>query len=611
MVGCRASNVTPRAAAPPRRRECGGLHLDTSTLHWQATGVDDRARVRNGWLPLLLAAGAVAQGTVHTVVQGRVLGPLAEPLRDVEVWATTLPATDQRFASARTDGDGAFVLAKVPRDADLAVLATAPGHTTGRAVVLAGDGPPCAPVQLRLWEAIAIRGRVLDAAGVPIAGAGVLGTRDFAAFDGEFVSPEATSDAQGDYELRGVPIGDYVLRAWARGCLLRQFWYTATADEERVLHLERGQGGVLTVSAQGLSPAAAAATRVRLSAPFLLPGAMTTGVLDDLGRWQATGLIDLPWTVALSAPACVFVPREQNARIGVGLSFTAWPEPSLPLRGVLRGPDGHGLPGLTIVRDQGRHQGHGVPAEMAAVTDAAGCFRLTLPLREGEAFSVHLADSPWVLQQDKEPQHRGFLTRDWLSHFEGTADPKQDLQLHAVPAAFVRAHVVDQDGAPVPFLRAELLDRMDKRAPEWSVMACSVTGPDGTVAFPGVAAIGDQVRVHAADSRGAGVSAPFLLAAAQLQRIELQLQRPGTVEGTVVSAAGGPLPGARVSLCEGGEPGDRLTTVPADRQGRFRFVGVEPGSHRLVLDRGRQVQQLGTVEVPAGGVVHADLRAGR
>ena len=63
-------------------------------------------------MALALGAAAMAQGAQPAagVVEGRVLGPLGEPMVSVEVWAADWNTPMQRLAQTRTDGEGMFVL---------------------------------------------------------------------------------------------------------------------------------------------------------------------------------------------------------------------------------------------------------------------------------------------------------------------------------------------------------------------------------------------------------------------------------------------------------------------------------------------------------------------
>ncbi len=74
------------------------------------------------FLSLLVASlGAQAKEPAATAppagrIEGRVLGPLGEPMRAVAVWAAIPGELDRALARGMTDGEGYFVLAGVSLD---------------------------------------------------------------------------------------------------------------------------------------------------------------------------------------------------------------------------------------------------------------------------------------------------------------------------------------------------------------------------------------------------------------------------------------------------------------------------------------------------------------
>lgn len=189
-------------------------------LRYRATFGTVRAQATN-------ASDAAHRGRV----EGRVLGPLGEPMVAVEVWAALWPQLDDVIARTRTDGDGYYVLPKLPLRT-ISVFATSRAHTVGYGSATLSTNQQVAGENLRLWPASGVRGRVLDADGAPVADAIVLGTRDFTWFDGRFRSPETRTDAEGRFELAGIPIGQQVLRVWKQGYVMREHWLFSVDDAE-------------------------------------------------------------------------------------------------------------------------------------------------------------------------------------------------------------------------------------------------------------------------------------------------------------------------------------------------------------------------------------------
>jgi hypothetical protein len=87
----------------------------------------------------------------------------------------------------------------------------------------------------------------------------------------------------------------------------------------------------------------------------------------------------------------------------------------------------------------------------------------------------------------------------------------------------------------------------------------------------------------------------------------------GSVAGRVLSADGRPRAGIEVVIrdCDpatGAQTPGHVALVPTDRDGRFRFVDVLPGGHRLVLRAGSKDEVLQpVVTVAAGGTVAQDI----
>jgi protocatechuate 3,4-dioxygenase beta subunit len=571
----------------------------------------------------LACAGAAAQeGAANGVVEGRVLGPLGEPMVGVEVWRADWQTPDQVIARTRTDGEGMFVLGKVP-PRTVSLFASAPGLTIGQEGVLLSPEQPRAGATLRLWEANTLRGRVRDADGKPVVGAHVLGTRDFTFFDGRFQPPEARSDAAGRFELPGVPAGDCVVRVWAEGFVLRESRLTALADAEVEVALERGDGVQLPIRVDGLPAGVQPTTAVwiygmRGGSGFNLPRVMEHGALDGAGRFRLAGLPDAEWHVEPTSPDYTFDPRSVTAKAGApvpDLLFRATRNGSLRLRGTLRGASGEPLAGEQLICRTKRSQSMNGGTPGRATTDAQGHFAMDAPLAEGEPYSLHLVNSKWVLLQEKVDGMKGLYDARYLVRYEDVADPGRELALAAVPAALVTAKLVDVDGRPVPFQWTELQERRANRMPEWMEMAYATSARDGSLAFSGVHGGTGDLRVHTEGIGGAGASDVFTLDTGDHRELVVRVQRAGVIEGRVLDGKGRPVPAARVSLrnhdvATGQQTDGGWSNVPSDRQGRFRFVGVAPGGHRLELDtmlHGARVVATPVFAVAPGATVVQDV----
>ncbi|MGE3172988.1 MAG: carboxypeptidase-like regulatory domain-containing protein [Planctomycetota bacterium] len=464
--------------------------------------------------------GAAATPAGHA--DGVVLGHDGAPLVNVEVVASSDRRGADVLTRTRTDGDGMFVLRGLPANGCW-VLATAPGLTRGLTRAWLSPSQPGDFVPLRLWQANTIRGRVVDPDGAPIAGAHVLGSKDHARFDGRFVGAETHTDPDGRFVLDGVPIGDFVVVAWAPGFAMQYRSFEATAPLDGIeVHLPRGGGTTLTVQVEGLPAERAASCRASIlplhddtGLPML--SCIEDAALDGDGRIVLAGLMDAEWRVQLTAPGFTFAPRRQASRLGD--------------------------------------------------TDVAMHFRA----EPGEAIP---------------PPHR--LT-------PGPHDP------------IVRARIVDDDDTPIRGAHVELQVYRDGWHPPWSTVAHGIADRHGRAVLSRAAAQGSAMRLRVQGLFGFGIAELPHIASDDPRDAVVRVRPPGRVTGTVRGTDGAPLAGMRVRLRRDdlptGETGGRHTSVPTDRQGRFVFVGVAAGGHRLTVDD-RPGQ---AVDVPAGQVVEVDL----
>jgi hypothetical protein len=296
------------------------------------------------------------------------------------------------------------------------------------------------------------------------------------------------------------------------------------------------------------------------------------------------------------------------------LVFTATAIGSVQLRGVLRSADGKALAGERLVcrTKKSPSMSGGTPGE--ATTDAEGRFVMNAPLVAGEPYSLHLVASKWVLEQQKGADTTGSWDSRYLVRYEDKADGARELSLVAQPAALVTAKLVDENGRAVPFAWTELQLCRRQGSPEWTAMAYGTSRRDGTVVFPGVHSVPEDLRVRTEGSAGAGSSDAFHLERGERREMVVRVQRAGTVTGCVLDASGKPVPGFRVSLrnydvATGRQVDGGWTNVPTGRDGRFVFVGVAPGGHRVDnLRTGEGARASEVFEVRPGATVDVQLR---
>ena len=556
---------------------------------------------------LVLAAGALAQKPVATV-HGRVLGPDGLPMANVEVQAKVRHDDDAAVAKTRSDGDGMFVLPRLPDDRGLWITAQAPSHTPSMARAELSPELCHAGVELRLHEANTLRGRVVDPEGRPVAGAHVLGTKEVMWFQGGTTAVETRSDADGRFQLQGVPIGDCVVRAWAPGFALREYWLTALVDSEITFPpLLRDGATTLVITTEGLRPDEAANAEVSVQATRGGSGVSMPKVLGGMplaadGTCRFVGLPDAEWHVEVSLPGVTFDPRSVRTKAGdrrPELKFRASRDGSLLLRGRLTDAGGKPLAHETLVcrtqRSQSIHGGR--PGR--ATTDADGRFTLDAPLVVGEPYSLHLAGSLHALVQAKDDSMRGGHDLRYLVRWEDVADPTRELALVAAEVAKLTVTLRNADRQPVPFTRLQL-----QRVGEFlqaNDIEYATTTRDGVASFPGVHGTEFDVVVIGSGPAGSVRSEPFQLEAGRHEQLELVATAPGRVEGRLVDAGGTPLAGVRVDLSivdptTGQSRRGIGSGVPSDRRGRFVFTGVAAGRYQVLVGLRAKTDGLGFSE---------------
>lgn len=584
-------------------------------------------RVRRIAALLVLAAAAVAQDAQPPDgrIEGRVLDQQGEPAPNVEVVATGLHAPTEILGRGRTDADGVFVIARVPNDAPCRVHAEVPGHTTALATAWLGPDAPDAAVHLRAWQARTVRGRVLDQDRRPIAGTAVMGSKDHLDMCSAFVPPEVTTDDDGTFELKGVPIGDCVLVAFQNGYAMRQHWLDTADDADVTIVLRRDGGLRLAVQFEAL-PEHARPTLHLLprhgNSSFAMLECVRAPRLDADSGLVLDGLLPATWHVIPWCDGIVFEPRSAEVTPDLrdkALTFRA--VDAVLVRGVLRDEQGRPLVGRRLAASPSvAHAYRSVQTH--AVTDAHGRFELRAPVLPQEAMQLQLCDRSHVLDQRDgaiDPSNPRWNPRSTM-RWQTLPVTDRELELVAAPAARLEARLVCDRGRAVPYERATLLVENDVGwAQIWAPVADATSDSGGRVTFPGVRAFDSLVRIEAHGPAGSGTSEPFLLRTGDNATVTVELQRPGRVDGVVRDQRGTALAGVRVA-CGNNDPetgrplSGHRSAVLSDRDGRFVFVDVPPGGHQLHVGTRRRADGKARTEtfvLPAGGTATIDVTATR
>ncbi|MFT4513060.1 MAG: hypothetical protein ACI91B_001762 [Planctomycetota bacterium] len=535
-------------------------------------------------LPGQELSSSVTQDPVHATgtVEGIVRGQDGEPMRNVEVFAATAYFGGEELARSRTDGFGMFVLGRLPSTV-CHVFARAPGTTTATAPALLSADNPHVAVNLRVYEANTIRGRVVDGGGKAIAGAMVMGTKEGARWSGGLQQAETHTDADGRFELPGVPIGLSVFRIWKPGYALRPYWLTTSEDAELAVTLGRNRGMQFHITTEGLSKEAVAAVRVSIRASqgysgFALPSDLARGSLNALGGLELWGLPRAKWHVSLSHPKFFMHPKEISTEPddrNRTMHFVGSASGGAVVRGTLVDSKGKPLAKQELLL-------HRYNVSLRTATDEHGRFSMSTTLADGDNFRLSLVGSGYVFSQDKHEGMDGFRSPYRWAQWEASAGPNREIALVAEPAVRVTGTLVDASGAPMQLVPAQLQINHGGR---WGLLASATTRRDGTVQFPGVQATEDECRIFVSSAGVGDCLLPQLRAGVQ-KGIRAVFSSPGVVKGQLLDLQGEPVVGESVLLGDyatdnGKGTANMNTWVPTDRQGRFVFPTVAPGYHFL------------------------------
>lgn len=228
-------------------------------------------------------------------IAGRVVDQRGRPVAEAEVFALRDPVTVNsvertlkgRKPAATTTADGRFTIQDLLPGTPVHLAVRAPGFLAG--LVRAVRPPTAQPLVIRLEPETTLAGRVVDDRGDPVAGARIelrwqaTLPEDAEIRLGEPVFRTARSEADGRFELRGIPTGGANLSVAAQGFVAREgieveLPRPAGAGELRV-ELDRGallQGRVTTATGEPVP-----AVRVGLGS--------ATATTDDDGLYWLEG----------------------------------------------------------------------------------------------------------------------------------------------------------------------------------------------------------------------------------------------------------------------------------------------------------------------------------
>jgi protocatechuate 3,4-dioxygenase beta subunit len=509
-------------------------------------------------------------------VTGTVVDVTGSPVVGYRVIARPQPShTRLEGAPARRDvqcDDGRFTVEDLV--ADTYVLSVvAPGREpAGLSNVVVRSGAVADVGEIRLATGGIVRGTVVDATGVPVAGATVRAAPPRRMMGTLGAGAETASDAAGTFELRGVPTGSARITAhhpeYAPGVAMVEVESTGgPADVQVVLrrggrlegHARHRDGspvmgsvmvqplgtGSLPLTAADLVPVAADGTfavdhlpagRVRI---VLMSGrgrsggperqveveeGRTAAVAFDLREVLVTGRI-----TRAGAPAPgLRVSLRDDRTLGIA-----------PLPAGRPAPGGEGGAGLT--REDGTYELLAAEPGRVLVTVEAADGSLRLPLRTAEI--------PDLARHTLDLDFAGVV-------LAGTVVDERTDRPVAHATVFAEAHEQHTDGRSVS----------------------AITNPDGRFQLDVAAG---RYRVSVRADGYAAASADVEVQPAGVSDVRLPLPRGATVRGRVVDPSGRPA-GDGLVRAIASTPGAGASSAPLLPDGRFEIGGLADGEYTLV-----------------------------
>lgn len=506
----------------------------------------------------------VPRAEVTNAIEVRVSDEWGRPIPAASVLASTLswdlhlamgpelvgmPAVQHK--SGRTDENGRVVLGPLEPE-EYNVVATAKGYmTTPVNGVQVAEGRT-RHVTLRLKEAFAVSGRVLDIGGQPVEGATVMGMSTTS-----WVSSLTTrTAADGSFLLDGLRSGPYMFIAWDEK--LGQVSANGESPSTGVTIRLEGTGTLKgRVRWDDGTPVTAGTVRPFQTGPFQYVYSMVLPI-------QADGTFEQPWPKGnwnLRAQAADGnMAPDQVASVTVGEVTEV--EIVVPRTGIVRGvvvdEGGQHVPSAEIFVKLGGFPP--VPSrEQYARSDADGYFEVKgLPL---EPVKLHVTHAEYAdTKIDAAP---------------ALPDKAQEQTVRLTRGATLSGRVLDASGRGVPGEQVNLVQ-------SWFEALSTFCNAEGAFAFQGVAAGTYTVTTGPYEQNARGISK----AGVQVPEggaVNLELVYPaalGRLSGEV-RMGGAALAGAEVTVQDDRGP-DMATRTRCDESGRFAVEGLQYGRVRVV-----------------------------
>ena len=538
------------------------------------------------------------------LVTGRVVNGEGDPVTDFEVFANSQGAAFWAAGSAQRqsvhDEEGRFVLDTL-HEGTWTLEVRAIGYGRSAAVEVRLPAEDDGELLVTLAPPAVAKGVVLDPSGRPKPGARVTlavdNARSFAKVLGRLQLPEAHTDEEGAFELRGLSAGSQALMAShpdhaSSDPVAIELEAGGAADE---VNLRLRAGGTIVGEAydkQGEPLGAAQVIYQNTSTWFAVTdrtsadGSFRKERLDP-GQWSVTVMNQAP---AGSEPtggadAAGFLENMTFAMVDVRdggehrVTLGGRPEDPVRVYGrVLHGDDPVPSALVSFFPDGAK----GFDAMTFTQTDADG------------RYSVELGQTGAYLVQVQNFAEGGSTQQNNVEYTERVPDgDEHELDL-ALPLGAIRGVVLDAGGDPVGGTRVTL--STDGGVVYGTFLggqyAETVTDKSGRYEFLyvrpgtyGVAAGGALWGgVFGNDTKSGRVVRDGLRVreGESLDDVDFRLREPGEIGGVVVDATGQAVGGASIFVYdENGRALERFSMTTTSTDGRFRYVGLNPGRYQV------------------------------
>ena len=565
----------------------------------------------DGGAPPRAAPAATVTLPAPAVVTGTVLNrATGSPIAGALAWVAGAEP-----ALVRADRAGRFRLAAAP-GGSLVVAAAAPGYfPSSRA---AKDGT----AGLELTPAIVLAGAVLDADGLPLAGANVQ-VRSQRRFPLPWPSErpgrggEAVTAGDGRWRFRLAAGPAYELRASHDAYAPAEVTVAAGRSEsDLAIVLRRGAALIgEVVDRDRRQPVAGARVRV-FAAPADQPTQIEIVSGERVSDFEALSAADGSFVIAhlpaqrfdlevraagfapLALPG-ITLPAEEGRDLDLGTLKLA---PGAVIEGWVTDTDGHPIESAQISLDPlgdpgaGRRavtiRGAGPPA---AVTDRQGYFQLG-DLAAGARVNLTVG-------------HPDYLDARLAAIEPPTTEPLQ-VVLHR--GAHLSGIVVDASGGPIA--GAQLMAKSQVTSPDGASVSAIGTGgqsgDDGRFTVPNLAPGPFRLDVRAVGFLPWQAS-ETAVEGEELGPLRIELERGTTVEGRVVDGDGLPVPGARVSVRSTASAAETsMSGTLTDADGHYRQESAPTGDAEITAWHPSQGRAERKVQL-ASGANHVDLTLSR